>query len=195
MKLDKIKITLILLIAALTVPVEAEDKKLDKNRVVDIRLQYAGNIGMVSAGIGLIDMNKDFHSYVFYGYLPESINGASVHTFGIKPSFKFASSKISHVADVNYYTGITLFYNNANNTYLSYPDYFQKGYYKQMAIRSSLFLGSRLNLNINNQTFSRVSLFGELGFLGSKLGDAILTKEIYLFEVMDISFGLAFTIN
>jgi hypothetical protein len=193
MKIKYIKYVIFILLSTLPVEILAGDKLNPGKKHFDTRIQFAGNLGLVSAGIGLFDANKKLHTHFVYGYLPKAINGVEVHTIGIKPSFRFKATDLSYKTKLNFYTGITVFYGFSRNSYLIYPEYFQKGYYKSNALWTSLFLGSKLDMAIENSKIGTVSVFTELGFLDNQIGNVLLTKYIHLYDIVDLSFGVAFT--
>ncbi|MEI9808825.1 MAG: hypothetical protein WDO16_13705 [Bacteroidota bacterium] len=49
-----------------------------------IKLQFAGSIGFLSAGFGYESPNKRFQGDFFYGYVPESVGGVTIHSVTAK---------------------------------------------------------------------------------------------------------------
>ena len=45
-----------------------------------IKIQYAGGMGFISIGAGYSTKNQKLEGDLYYGYLPESIGGVSIHS-------------------------------------------------------------------------------------------------------------------
>lgn len=49
-----------------------------------VTVQYAGNMGLASLGLGYHSKSERSSAYLFYGYLPKSENGVEVRTIAVK---------------------------------------------------------------------------------------------------------------
>ena len=162
---------------------------------LNIQVQYAGNLGLISVGAGKSYFHDKLSFLIIYGYLPKIINGTNVHTFALKTSCKLAVTKVNSNLNMSYYTGITALYGIARNTYLDYPDYFPDGYYNANAIHASFFFGSRLNFNLIHLKLNTISFFTELGTLDYHIWCALKTKYIGFFDIWNLNVGIAFTLK
>ena len=123
-------------------PVQAENNWVKKIKPTITQVQYAGNLGLVSVGIGKTFCKENISSFLIYGYLPKNINGVEVHTVAWKAIVDI--KKIVWHGTFTGYTGITLMRCFANNAYTSLPDYYPKGYYNDilpMAIHAAPLIG------------------------------------------------------
>lgn len=164
-------------------------------RPVNIQLQYAGNYGLFSVGIGKSYKSNKINVHLLYGYLPKSIGEVTVHTFALKSSFNFIDVKISPKNSLNYYTGIAVLYGITRNTYIRYPDYFPDGYYLTNAIHASLYLGMQLHLELLNLKVKAISFLTELGTLDHQLWAALSTRYVTFKDIWNVSLGIAFTLK
>lgn len=153
------------------------------------KMQYAGNLGLASVGIGKTWL-KDRLSLDFnYGYLPKNINGSRVHTLALKSAYQFRKHRIS-VFDIRYYSGISLNYALTDNTYLSYPDYFPSNYYSSNAFHLNPFLGIRLTLPEKKDKPGAIGIYAELGTVDYKIWYALANKEIKPDDIWNLCFGI-----
>ena len=179
----------------LTMYAEANDPTESNKKPLNIQFQYAGNLGLVSAGMGKPYFNDKLDLYFIYGYLPKNINGATVHTIALKTTYSPFITQISPKINLNYYTGMNALYSITRNTFLKYPDYFPDGYYNSNAFHMSFYLGLRAKFNTMNSAFEAVSFFTELGTIDYQIWSAFKTKNVGFSDIWNISFGLLFYIN
>ena len=166
----------------------------DVIRPYKIHVQYAGNLGLISVGLGKPYLNNKLNMFILYGYLPKAINGVKVHTLALKSSFTYASTRISSNYDLDYYLGITTLYSIAKNTYMQYPDYFPDNYYSVTnAIHFCPHLGLQTNVKFIPHKPRDLHVFLEIGTIDYKLWSAITTRYINIFKICNISFGIVFT--
>jgi len=154
------------------------------------KTQYAGNLGLVSVGIGK-EFNHIFSMDLNYGYLPEFINGASVHTFAVKGAFlikKFALSGIHP----SFHLGANINYAITQNTYLRYPSYYPKGYYFPNALHLCPFIRVGASLPWQNRKFDKIIIYSEIGTVEYEIYNAIRDRNVRFYEIWNICFGLTF---
>lgn len=154
-----------------------------------LKTQYAGNLGLVSAGVGSEFFNNRLSVDLNYGYLPKFVNGVHVHTFSAKPAFRFKEHSISGFT-AGCYSGIVFSYSLASNTYANMPSCYPDGYYFSNAFHLYPFVGTRLNLTSDNNRPHFLSLFTELGTTDYELLCALKNKEIRFYDIWNICFGL-----
>lgn len=156
-----------------------------------LKVQYAGNIGLVSVGLGKEFCNDKLSFDLNYGYLPESVNGVRVHTFALKPALMVKKFNLSGFMS-HCYIGASFNYGITANTYLRYPDYYPKGYYYTNALHVNPFLGMGIRLTPLKKKLGKISVYTELGTIDYEIWQAIKNKEINLVEIWNLCFGLAF---
>jgi hypothetical protein len=187
---------LLLLVLILLIPSHShgsDERKLKLNPI-HFQLQYAGNIGLLSAGIGKSFLTDKVNCFLIYGYLPENIHGATVHTIALKTSCKFSNTTISPVFNLDYYAGALILYGITDNTYLVYPNYYPDDYYNSNAIHASFYIGTRLNKTLPCKKMQKISFFTELGTIDYQFWNAITNKTIGILEIWNFCFGIAITI-
>jgi hypothetical protein len=168
-----------------------DDNNIISQKIPYFKMQYAGNIGLISSGVG-----TSFHNAIFidinYGYYPGQTS--RVHTFALKTSFNLLNEKVLK-KEIQIYSGFTTSYSFTKNTYAKYPSYFPNSYYDfPNAIHFQPHLGIGYLLHhegINNPA----SLFFEIGAMDYKLITAIRNKSIQLGDIINLCFGIGFKLK
>ena len=170
-----------------------KDKKLF-NKIVKpdyINLQYAGNLGLGSVGVGYISENKKHNIGLSYGYLPESVNSVEVHTLSAKGAFNFKKYKLSEKTFVNAYAGTNLLFSITENTYLKFPSYYPSDYYFANAVHLAPFLGLKVGSRKNRSKFSYI----ELGTLDYYLFNRLKYNRTKFIDCINLCMGLSIPLN
>jgi hypothetical protein len=158
----------------------------------DIQFQYAGNMGLVSAGIGKCFFNERFNTHLIYGYLPKSINGVSVHTFAVKSSYQIKDFKLSSSLKMGSYAGFSILYGITRNTYMKYPNYYPDEYYDSNALHIGPFIGFNMSLPVKSKKINKLFLYSELGSVDYQIYYGLKNKTVKPHEILNLSFGVSF---
>ncbi len=158
------------------------------------KTQFAGNIGLLSVGIGKEYLDGKLSVDLNYGYLPACINGTSVSTFAIKPAFRIKDFSISGI-QTSLSAGICFTYSATRNTHLKYPDYFPDDYYLGNAVHANPFLRISLFHFPSGDNSKRLSLFSELGTMEYQIWYALKNKEVSFSEICNLCFGLTYRLK
>ena len=104
-----------------------------------VKAQFAGDLGLISIGIGEEFFNNKLSVDFNYGYTPNFLNGVRVHTFAIKHAIHLKEHYISGV-NAGCYFGNVINYNITSNTYAKLPEYYPEGYYAIFTFSIRFFL-------------------------------------------------------
>lgn len=156
-----------------------------------VNLQYAGNLGLGSVGLGYISDNHKHHLGINYGYLPSFVNSTQVHTFSFKSGFHFKKKKLSEKAFFNPYMGTHLLYSVTDNTYLKFPSYYPSDYYYTNAFHLAPFVGLKVGSRKSITRFSYV----EIGSLDSYLFNWLKYKRSKFVDCINVCMGISIPIN
>jgi hypothetical protein len=191
-----IRLTILLLFTMTLLPAIGDPVDTLKKAGPDlyVKAQFAGDLGLISIGIGEEFFNKKLSVDLNYGYTPKNLNGVRVHTFAIKHAFHLKEHDLSGV-NAGFYFGNVINYNITSNTYAKLPDYYPEGYYVPNAIHLNPFIGARINLPIKSKRSNILSIYSELGSVDYKVWYALKSKKIKLYEIWNICFGMVFYIN
>lgn len=178
--------TLIFLVIMLSAT-QADDSTTVKKRSHYGGIHFAGNTGLLSVNAGW--KFSRFQVGAGYGYLPEIINGAEVHSIIIKTSYNFSKGIFNKNA--RWYTGFNTIYGITHNTFVKLPSHYPEKYYAPNAIHFSPFIGLSLPLSFYKPVWAdKVTFNIELGALDSYLWYHILNKELSFWDICNLSYGI-----
>jgi hypothetical protein len=155
-----------------------------------IKAQYAGNLGLVSAGIGR-EFSNIFSLDLSYGYLPKFINGARVHTFSAKTSFLIKKFSLSPIQPT-FHLGASINYAITQNTFLRYPAYYPEGYYLPNALHLCPFIRVGADIPRKDKKFDKLSVYSEIGTIEYEIYNAIRDKGVKFYDIWNICVGMSF---
>ena len=155
------------------------------------KMQFAGNLGVLSVGVGYQLFNKVVYTELLYGYVPVSISKANeIHLISIKNTFPLYRKKIGNYT-VSPIAGFTGSLETGNNSFLVLPDKYPKGYYVPSAIHFTLFIGVLVHKDFwNSKIIKGIDFYYELGTVETYLWSAIISKEIGLNDVFSSAIGI-----
>ncbi|MCL7753376.1 hypothetical protein [Polaribacter sp. Z022] len=174
-----------------------ETKPIDKKSwyVPDyVKTQFAGNIGLFSAGVGYKLFDDVLYTELLYGFVPEWASRAdNIHLITIKNTFPLYRKKINQNWTLVPIAGLTTTLDIGTNSFTTLPSKYPEGYYVPTAVHFTVYGGILMHKKMNNsKTFSGVDFYLEAGTVETYLWYAITTKEVDLLDVMSISVGVNF---
>jgi len=173
---------------------KAQTYKDSVKHPISLNLQFAGNVGAASIGIGTSVWHQKAYLGIIYGYLPKHLNGAEVHTIVLKSYYRFCSKEIFNRLYSSLYIGTNVNYGITQNTYLNYPDYYPDGYYYTNAIHFAPFIGQKIEIYLKNQLLGISSLgpYLEIGTLDKYIGNIFTSKQVGVFDIINLCLGMSF---
>ena len=155
------------------------------------KMQFAGNLGLLSVGVGYQLFNKVLYTELLYGYVPVSISKANeIHLISIKNTFPLYRKKIGNYT-VSPIAGFTGSLETGNNSFLVLPDKYPKGYYVPSAIHFTLFIGVLVHKDFGiSKRIKGIDFYYELGTVETYLWSAITSKEIGLNAIFSTAIGI-----
>jgi len=187
--------TFILIAILLFTNVFANDTTLIKEKAWYVpdyaKVQFAGNIGLLSVGFGYKFLNNHLYSELLYGYVPASVSKAEViHTITIKNTFPLLNKEIKAIT-VSPIAGFTASFETGNSSFLKLPDKYPSGYYSTNAFHFTLFIGAKVHKSFINQKIMKgVDLYFELGTVDTYLWYAVLSKEVKINQIFSSAIGI-----
>jgi len=159
-----------------------------------IEVQYAGGIGFISIGAGYSTKNQKLEGDLYYGYLPKSVGGISIHSI----SGKVTWIPIHPVIIKKYQleplmAGLIVNYSFGKQYYSFDPPYYPYRYYSfPTAIHSALFLGSRIDHNFPTNTFVRqLSLYYEILSFDREIISLVSNpKSLQVTDIVTLALGI-----
>lgn len=187
-------IILLLFLLVITEKISAQKKGFSIKPPDHLKIQYAGGMGFISIGGGYSTKKQKLEADVYYGYLPKSIGGVSIHSISGKVTWipiRPVSIKKYQVEPLM--TGLVVNYSFGKQYFSFDPPYYPYRYYSfPTAIHSALFLGSRIGFNLPTNTFvRRLSLYYEiLSFDREFISLVSNPKSLQVTDIVTLSLGI-----
>ena len=145
---------ILLLIAVLLCAPSAQAEPRVKHWIVPdyAKIQSGGWIGLITAGLGYEFFDDRLDVGAYYGYLPESVGGTTVHTLawhvGVRPLTLLAPEARWEIA----YFGVGAAHSFGRNFFVKVPDRYPDGwYYPPTGMRLLAFVGTELGIPISDR--------------------------------------------
>ena len=182
-----------------TEKISAQKKSFKISPPNHIKIQYAGGMGFISIAAGYSTKNQKLEGDLYYGYLPKSIEGVSIHSISAKVTWiPIHSVSIQKYQVEPLMTGLIVNY-NFGKQYFSFdpPNYPYRYYSFPTAIHSALFLGSRIGYNFPTQSYvKRISLYYEiLSFDREIISFVSNTKSLKITDIVTLALGVKVNID
>ncbi len=174
---------------------EAKESKKKSWYVPDYAsLQFAGNIGYISVGVGYELFDDIWYGEILYGYVPESISKAeSIHLITLKNTFPIFTKEIGKNLTISPIAGLGITYDVGSDTFTTLPSRFPKEYYISNAIHFTIFGGIKIHKDFTNvKLFQGMDFYAELGTVESYLWYAITSSEVSFSDAFSTAIGVKF---
>lgn len=159
-----------------------------------LNLQYAGNTGLGSIGIGYLSRDGKKKLGLSYGYLPKSINGVQVHTISAKGDIHLAQLRIAGSVYLNGYTGSNFIYSITNNTFVILPSYYLSNYYLPNAFHFAPFIGVKFGNSLTNNILVK-GIYFELGTLDYYLLNSVKHSFRHFSQSWNLCLGITLPLS
>lgn len=154
----------------------------------NVKLQYAGNIGMISTGIGYVSPNKRWMGDLMYGLVPSSYAEDPIHSLTLKGKYVSLNRDYMQSLKVNWLQlGLWFNYSFGDQYFLGLPHYYDPGYYYfPTALNIGLTLGSEVR-------YQKWGLYYEVGTTEKRMINYVKNSgSINFSEIWNIGFGLVY---
>ncbi|QNM86120.1 hypothetical protein H9W90_03105 [Polaribacter pectinis] len=159
-----------------------------------VKMQFGGNIGFVSLGVGYEVFENVLFSELLYGYVPKSVSQADrIHLITIKNTFPIFKKEIGKNLTLSPIAGFAATLDIGTNTFTTLPSKYPEGYYVPTAIHFTLYAGASVHQNFKNtKIFKGADFYFEVGTVESYLWYAITTKEVKMKDIFSFDVGVNF---
>lgn len=161
-----------------------------------VKIQYAGNMGVLSAGIGWdYGRRNQWETDIFAGFIPKYQSERAKPTFTLKQNFIPWSLCLKNNFFVEPLT-CGMYFNTVfgNQFWVHQPDRYPSGYYGfSSKVRIHVYLGQRFTLYTSPERryFAKsISAFYELSTCDFYLISAVTNKYLRPRDFLSLSFGL-----
>ncbi|HRW63069.1 MAG TPA: hypothetical protein P5132_06255 [Bacteroidales bacterium] len=158
------------------------------------KLQYAGGIGFLSAGVGYGFFNERIDISYFYGYVPDWVSKNDLHSVSLQLTGKPFRLNLNNKTE--YYPlniGIFLHHTFGNEYYITLPDYYPEDYYWWYPGRTGgLFLEGQYNYQFrdSDKVFSQIGFYYRIVTRGVYLTSKISNTSIPLEDIFSLGLGI-----
>ncbi|REJ81727.1 MAG: hypothetical protein DWQ44_11415 [Bacteroidetes bacterium] len=131
-----------------------------------VTAQFAGGIGMISAGPGYQVLKNKISFDLLYGYVPEKFSLDPLHIFTLKISYEPFSIPVQKLSFIPVQTGLYLSYTTGKEFFMknftSSNDYPPNYYWFSTALREGFFISSAIRgesgkLNLKFESYFEIS--------------------------------------
>jgi len=171
------------------------EKNFEKNSIPlmpdYLKLQYAGNIGLGSVGIGYFWLKNNMQTEIFYGKVPSWAGGNTIQTVALKNMvnlFVFHPNKnILIKQQAGFSTNLAF----TKKTYVKLPDYYPNNYYSPNAIHIMPFLSQECTIYFKRYCFvKKIGFYSECNAMDTYLYQSLKSKEVNFIDVFSLALGL-----
>jgi hypothetical protein len=157
-------------------------------------LQYAGNIGFLSAGVGYGARKDNYQLSLVYGYAPPSVAGVRIHTVTAKNIFHLYRFYLSEKRTLIPYVGLGLSFELGGHSFFTLPKNMPDGYYhfpKSVHLVASGGVKLRYMTN-NSRTFRGFEFFAEACTIDAYIWYKFLSEEVKMGHILSLALGVHF---
>lgn len=156
------------------------------------KAQFAGSIGFISVGAGR--SGKKLEADLWYGYVPQSLGGVTIHTITAKVTWSpVRVTQIKNLAIRPLSLGSFVSYTPGRQYFLFDPEEYPFGYYGYpTAIHVGLFAGGQVAVTPKkNKYWDRWALYYELGTTDVRLASYFTNaRSLPLSQVFTLGLGV-----
>ena len=177
-----------------------EKKSIDSTRYGKFlpdyaKLQYAGGIGFMSAGLGYTFVDHRIDVSFFYGYVPEWFTVDDLHSVSLQFTAKLIRIKTKkNIEILPLNIGWYLHHTFGNEFWVKLPDNYPKDYYWWSPGRNAgVFLGGEIKTKIlaNKTPASGLAFYTRIGTRGLYLASKFGNSSIPVKDIVELGFGIA----
>jgi len=165
--------------------VNAQEKFIQKIQPDHLKIQFAGNFGVLSAGLGYSFCNNIIQTDLFYGFVPKSIGGNNINIIAEKNTFRLYKQPLPKDHLLTCSIGFSIIYTITKNTFLFLPSHFPNDYYKTNAIR----IAPNISFNLINVP-KNISFYFDIGTLDNYLWYYIKSNCIDFTDIWSFAIGI-----
>jgi len=160
-----------------------------------IKIQYAGGIGFMSAGVGYTFFKTRLDVSLFYGYVPEWFTVDDLHSISLQLTAKLLRFKINDNIEIlplnlGWYAHHTF----GNEFWVVLPDHYSEHYYWWSPGRNAgVFIGGEIKTKLlaNETPASGTAIYFRVGTRGLYLASKWGNTSIPITDILEFGFGIA----
>jgi len=160
-----------------------------------MKLQYAGGIGFMSAGVGYTFFKDRLDVTMFYGYVPKTFGITDLQSISLQLTVKLLKYKIYdniEILPLNF--GWYAHHTFGSEFWITLPDKYSKGYYWWSPGRNAgIFVGGELKTKLlaSGSPASGTAFYFRVGSRGLYIASKAGNSTIPLSDIIELGFGVA----
>ena len=160
------------------------------------KLQFAGGIGFMSAGLGYTFFEHKLDVTLFYGYVPKTFTIDDLHSISLQFTVKLLRYQLTEQIEVlPLNVGWFAHHTFGNEYWVKLPDNYPDGYYWWSPGRNAgVFIGAEVKTKLlaSKTPASGMAFYWRVGTRGLYLASKVGNSSIPLSDIIEYGFGVAF---
>jgi hypothetical protein len=159
-----------------------------------VPLQFAGNIGFLSAGAGYNSNKQNYQLAIMYGYVPRSLAKSAIHTITAKNNFPLGWYGIRNNRAIIPYVGLGLTVEVGGNAFFRMPSHFPESYYDfPKNLHVIAYGGARLRQLFSDdvKALRGVEFYAEAGTVDVYVWYKTISNQIKFHEIFSLAIGVS----
>jgi hypothetical protein len=160
-----------------------------------VPVQYAGNIGFISTGVGYASRLRNYELALMYGYAPKSMAGAVIQTLTAKNTFPIIRYPLKNNEVLIPYLGLGVSFEIGGNAFFRMPSHFPESYYDYPKnLRFLAYGGAKVQHLFDDDFYGLrgVELFAEAGTIDLYIWYKVMSHEIRTNDIFSVAIGANF---
>lgn len=158
-----------------------------------VPIQFAGNIGLISTGLGYTSDHENYQLSILYGYVPASVAQTRVHMLTAKNMFPLTRYALRNNQTLIPYAGLGLTLEIGGISFFKMPSHYPDSYYdfpKNLHVLA--FGGVRMeHIFQDDVAFLRgMELYAEAGTVDVYIWYKAISNEIKFRQIFNLAFGV-----
>ena len=157
-----------------------------------LAMQFAGNIGFISAGAGFMDQHDRYQLSIVYGYVPAHYGRVPGHLVTAKNVFHLLQSDIGNHYRLIAYGSVGISLEVAGRSFFFQPDNMPRGYYDfPKSIHAIPALGLKFRRqSIKLKGFEGVEFFAEVSTVDAYVWYKWISRHVEFHDILSMSCGV-----
>jgi hypothetical protein len=156
-----------------------------------IPIQYAGNIGFVSGGVGFSGRKENYQLGLMYGYAPAFAAGTRVHMLTAKNVFHLYRFNVGRNRLIIPYAGLGVSVEVAGRSFFTLPSNMPKGYYDfPKSIHLIPSAGLKVRHHTQRKLFRAIEFFAEATTADAYLWHKFTSDEVGIQQIVTMALGI-----
>ena len=155
-------------------------------------LQYAGNIGLLSSGVGYQGRKDNYQLSVVYGFAPASVTGVNIHTVTGKNIFHLYKFPVHDKHTILPYAALGLSLELGGRSFFFQPDNMPSGYYDfPKSIHAIASAGLKFRYMTNDlKGFQGIEFFAEASTIDAYIWYKFLSRDVTMSQICSLALGV-----